>query len=60
MVISRESKLKDGGLSLSANDVINYIFKMAPRLIKSVYTRSNAATARLPTLVKPIETLAHD
>ena len=60
MVISRESKLKDGGLSLSANDVINYIFKMAPRLIKSVYTRSNAATARLLRLVKPIETLAHD
>ena len=26
---------------LSANDVINLIFKMAPRLIKRVYTLSN-------------------
>ena len=30
MVLSRESKLKDGGWSLSANDVINSKFKMAP------------------------------
>ena len=37
MVLSRESKVKDGGWSLSANDVINYKFKMARRLIKSVY-----------------------
>ena len=30
MVLSRESKLKDGSWSLSANDVINSKFKMAP------------------------------